>query len=158
MLTHRHAQAAALAAALWCARGVASAALGLPSRRSANAAYALWILAHNAATLAALIALEAAVAALAAAAPPPPPRLVAAVSRAMLPTFLAANVLTVRPASASVACGGNARRANMHHAAQGVVNLSIETMAVADTAAAVGLTAYLAAVCGAALLAAGRGV
>ena len=111
MLTHSCAQAAALAAALWCARGVASAALGLPSRRSANAAYALWILAHNAATLAALIGLEAAVAAIAAV-PPPPPRLVAAVSRAMLPTFLAANVLTVRPASANVACGGKARRSD----------------------------------------------
>ena len=84
-----------LAAALWCARGVASAALGLPSRRSANPAYALWILAHNAATLAALVGLEAAVAAIATA-PPPQPRLVAAVSRTMLPTFLAANVLTVR--------------------------------------------------------------
>jgi hypothetical protein len=46
----------------------------------------------------------------------------------------------------------------MHRAAQGVVNLSIDTMAVKDTPAALGLTAYLAAVCGAALLAAGRNV
>jgi hypothetical protein len=41
--------------------------------------------------------------------------------------------------------------------AQGLVNLSVDTVAVADRAAAVGLAAYLAAVCGAALLAAGRG-
>ena len=88
-------QAVALAAALWCACGVAGAALGLPSRRAANPAYALWILAHNAATLAALIGLEAAVSAVATA-PPPPPQLVAAVSRSLLHTFLAANVLTAR--------------------------------------------------------------
>jgi hypothetical protein len=86
-----------LAAALWCGYSNAGAALGLPSRRSANPAYALWILAHNTATLAAMLSLEAAAAAAAATAVPlPQPRLAAAVSRAMLPTFLAANVLTVR--------------------------------------------------------------
>jgi hypothetical protein len=85
-----------------------------PSRRAADAPYALWVLSHNALALAAMLALDALASAWRmrrpgvsasadddvdeAATLREPPRLVRAVSRRMLPTFLAANVMTVRRA------------------------------------------------------------
>ena len=151
------AQAAVLALVLWSAWGASGIALGQPSRRAANASYALWLLAHNAATLAAMLGLEAAAAAVAAK-PQPQPRLVAAVSRAMLPTFLAANLLTVRQRRLYQKSHLTRCRFAMltWHASQGAVNLSVDTMAVPDGVAAAALAAYMAAVCSAALLAAGR--
>jgi hypothetical protein len=108
------AQAAALAVALWCVFAAAQRALEPPSRRAANAPYALWTLAHNASALAALLAADAVAAAAAAARRSgagkgnaagadddgvadarAPPALAAALSRRMLPTFLAANLMTV---------------------------------------------------------------
>jgi len=78
------------------------------------------VLAHNAGLLALLLAVQRRAHAGGCGASP---RLVAAVSRALLPTFLVANLLT------------------------GAANLALDTAAVADGPAAALLCAYLGVVC-----------
>jgi phosphatidylinositol glycan class W len=111
---------AAGAAAAWAAFA-AAARVEPVSRRSCNAAYVAWTLAL------ALQGVALAAAAAALARPAPPPRAHAALNAAMLPAFLAANVLT------------------------GAVNLGVDTLAAPAWAARAGVAAYAAAVGGAAL-------
>lgn len=125
----RKPQACTVAALGWLAHSLASGLQLPPSRRSANPPFALWVLAHNAGLLAALLAVQRGAHALGRSSPP---RLVTAVSRALLPTFLVANLLT------------------------GAANLSLDTAAVADGPAAALLCAYMGLVCAAAHVLSGR--
>jgi phosphatidylinositol glycan class W len=122
--TGKPAGALATAAALcWAAYWASATALQPVSRRACNATYVLWVLALSAHSVAAFAVAQA----LAPATGERLPRLLRAVNGAMLPTFLAANLLT------------------------GAVNMSADTLAASDWAARGAVAAYAAAVCGAAL-------
>lgn len=108
---------AAGAAALWAAYWATATWVQPVSRRACNAPYVLWMLALNIQTLALFVGADAAV-------PGASPHLLAAAAGAMLPLFLAGNLLT------------------------GLVNLSMNTLAASDATAAAVLAAYLAVLCG----------
>jgi phosphatidylinositol glycan class W len=104
-------------AALWLAYWLVAAGVQPVSRRACNAAYVLWMLALNLQCLLLFLAADIAL-------PGTPPRLLSAVSVAMMPLFLAANLLT------------------------GAVNLAFNTLAASRTAALALVTAYMASLCG----------
>lgn len=111
---------AAGTAALWAAYWAAATWVQPVSRRACNAAYIIWILALNLQTLALFVGADGAV-------PGVAPHLATATAAAMLPLFLAGNLLT------------------------GLVNLSMNTLEASDATAAAVLAAYLAALCGGAV-------
>jgi len=107
---------------LWVALYACSWAVEPPSRRSCNAAYVLWMLALNAQSFVLLAACLGLVPSL------PLPWLLEAMNDTMLPSFLAANVLT------------------------GVVNLGMDTMAVGNWGARGVVGVYMVVVSGAAVV------
>lgn len=112
------------AATLWAAYW-AAAQLQPVSRRACNAAYVLWMLALNAQTVAAFFAADLAL-------PGATPFLLSALNSAMLPAFLAGNLLT------------------------GLVNMALNTLAASDAAARAVVAGYAAVVCAGAVAAAQR--
>ena len=123
--------------------------LGLqPSRRLLNAPYTCWLLAQCGTWLLSFLLLELHA--------PLVPReleqrgldLVLAISDQLLPTFLVANIATVRdhPRLSFISLLGTE---GLCCGSQGAVNLSIETMYVSNRGAAMILLLYLAVLCGA---------
>lgn len=111
-------------AALWAAYW-AAAQLQPVSRRACNGAYVLWMLALNVQTVAAFLAADLAL-------PGATPFILSALNAAMLPVFLAGNLLT------------------------GLVNMAVNTLAASDAAARAVVAAYAAVLCGGAVAAAQR--
>ena len=111
-------------AALWAAYWTA-AQLQPVSRRACNAAYVLWMLALNVQTVAAFLAADLAL-------PGAAPFTLSALNAAMLPIFLAGNLLT------------------------GLVNMSVNTLTASDAAARAIVAAYTAVLCAGAVAAAQR--
>ncbi len=105
-------------AAFWAAAMTLHARCQAVSRRTANAAYCAWMLAFNLQVLLAFIA-----AGLLFPATPPVPKLLAAVNRRLLPTFLVANLLT------------------------GAVNGAMDTIHVGTLTAWASMVGYLSVVC-----------
>lgn len=111
-------------AALWAAYWIA-AQLQPVSRCACNAAYVLWLLALNAQTVAAFLAADLAL-------PGPTPFVFSSVNAAMLPVFLAGNLLT------------------------GLVNMAVNTLAASDAVARAIVATYTALLCAGAVAAAQR--
>ena len=111
------AQLAAATGTLWLAYWAAAEAVQPVSRRACNAAYVLWMLALNVQCVALFVAAELGL-------PGTMPHLMLAVSAAMLPFFLAANLLT------------------------GALNLAVNTLAATDAAALLLVSGYMALLCG----------
>jgi glucosaminylphosphatidylinositol acyltransferase len=111
----------ALVAATWATFGVAARWIEPVSRRACNATYVLWMLGLNLQLLLIFTAVAAALPAL------PLPRILQSVNDLMLPTFLAANVLT------------------------GLINLAFDTLAAGNILARALVLVYMAVLSGGAV-------
>ena len=105
-----------LAMALWVARGLVAALVQPTSRRLCNLAYVLWVLATSTTLLVALGLADLFATTI------PNSRVLDALNRSQLPTFIIANLAT------------------------GLVNLSMDTIGASDATAGLVLTMYLVAV------------